>query len=61
MVVIELEDLFGEGRIIGKDANWIVVNMDAVTGGFDNNTFLSITDDPMKFSDRKLVVEIETA
>ena len=61
-VVIESEELFVERRVVGEDAGGVVVNLEAIGDGFDDNTSAGeVGNHPMKFGGGEVVAEGKTA
>ena len=57
--VVEPLELNGEGRVIGKDADGILINFQAVFGGFGDDGSGAIRDEPMERGDGQAVAEGE--
>lgn len=47
-----------ENRIIGEDADGIIIDMETIGGRFDNDRFLGIGDDPVEFAEREFGTKI---
>lgn len=47
-IVVELEKLGGERRVVGEDADGIIINLETVDGGFYDNGFFGVGDEPVK-------------
>ena len=47
-IVVELEQLIGEGRIVGENADGIVVNVKVVFHGLQGDGFGSVGDQPVE-------------
>lgn len=58
LIIGKIEQLFGEDGVVGEDANRIIINMKAVSGGFDNDGFFGIGDDPVKLTQGELGAEV---
>ncbi len=62
LVVVELEKLFVEGRVVGKDADRIIVDVEAGFCGLDDDASAgSVANDPVEFGGRELGIKIEAA
>ena len=59
-VVIESEELFVERRVVGEDAGRVVVNLETIGDGFDDNAGAGeVGNHPMKFGSGKVGAETE--
>ena len=56
-VVVELEKLHRERRVVGQHADRVIVNVQAVRRGFDGDGAGLIRDEPVKLRQRKLGAE----
>ena len=56
-IVVELEHLIGEGRIVGENADGIVVNVKAVFHGLQGDGFGSVGDQPVELGQGQLLTE----
>ncbi len=52
LVIREIEKVFREDRIIREDTDWIVVDVETVSGRFDDDRFFGVGDDPVEFAER---------
>ncbi len=48
LIIVETEELLREGRIVGEHTSGVIINMQAVVSGFDNDTRFTITNNPVK-------------
>lgn len=56
-VIVEAEGLDGEGRVVGEDADGVVVDFEAVSDGFNDDGGVGVGDQPMELGGRELVTE----
>lgn len=54
LIIIEMEKLFVEWRIIGQDAGRVVIDMHAAGSGFDDDAILAVGEHPVQFGRREL-------
>ena len=56
-VIVETEGLDREGRVVGEDADGVVVDFEAVGDGFHDDGGVGVGDQPMEFGGWELVAE----
>ena len=56
-VIVETEGLDGEGRVVGEDADGVVVDFEAVSDGFNDDGGVGVGDQPMELGGWELVAE----
>lgn len=62
MVIAEVEALLVEGWIISENSDWVVVNLEATSGGFENDAGASgIGNIPVEFGSGKLLAKRKIA
>lgn len=61
LIITELEELLVKWRVVGEDANRVVVDFEAVFDGFDDDAFFAIVDDPVELGSGELIGEAEVA
>ncbi len=61
LIIIKLEKLLVERRVVGEDADGVVVDSETVFHGFDNDAAGRVSDDPVKLSNGELVGEVDIA
>lgn len=61
LVIAELEELLVERRVVGEDADRVVVDFETVFHGFDNDAAGRVSDDPVKLGNGELVGEVDIA
>lgn len=52
LIVGEVQELFGEDGVVGENANRVIINMKAVGGGFDDDGFFGVGNNPVEFAQR---------
>lgn len=57
LIVIEAEDLLGEGRVIGEDAEGIVIDLETGSGGLDGDRGVEVGNHPVEFGSGELGAE----
>lgn len=61
-IVVKIEELLVEGRIVGEDAGGVIVDFEAVFSRFDDDTGAGgVTQNPMEFGGGKVGAEGKTA
>lgn len=63
LVVSEVDKLIREDRVIGENADWIIIDMKAISGRFDDDGFFGVGNNPVKFAEgqfgtKVMIIEI---
>ncbi len=61
LIIAELKELLVERRVVGEDADGIVVDIETTGDRFDNNTIFAIVNNPVELGNRKLIIKGEVA